>query len=364
MTEAPASITYESVVSRDSVRVALTISALRELEVKVADIINAYLCAPNTEKNWTVLGPEFGEDTGKKALIFRALYGQKSSGVSFRNHISDCLRHLGYTLCRVNADIWMKPAVPPGDGFRYYPYVLTYVDEILVMHNDAMTTLNQTNHFFKMNPESMGDLDIYLGGKLRLFMMNNGVERWSLLSSKCMQEAVRNGKIQWNVTYPGIKLPQRAATPFVKDYLPELNISEELNPEKANYYQSLIGIVRWMIELGRINMITEVSLFSFFLAIPRRGHLEALFHIFAYLDIKHNSRMIFDPTHPEIDMSDFKICNWKEFDGSATEALPPDAPLPLGKEVDFNLYFICTTLETIPRDNLILVTSSSYTALQ
>ena len=89
MTEAPASITYESVVSRDSVRVALTISDLRELEVKVADIINAYLCAPNTEKNWTVLGPEFGDDTGKKAFIVRALYGQKSSGASFRNHISD-----------------------------------------------------------------------------------------------------------------------------------------------------------------------------------------------------------------------------------------------------------------------------------
>ena len=95
----------------------------------------------------------------------------------------------------------------------------------------------------------------------------------------------------------------------MKDYLPELDISEKLNPEEANYYKSLIGIVRWMIELGRIDMVTEVLLLSSFLAIPRLGHLEAVFFIFAYLDNKHNARMIFDPTYPEIEMSDFKEQN-------------------------------------------------------
>ena len=125
MTEAPAFITYASVVSRYSVCIALTITALRDLEVKAADTMNAYLYAPNTEKNWTVIGPEFGDDTGKKAFIVRALYGQKSSGASFRNHVSDCLLHLGYALCRADAGICMKPGVRPGGGFRYYLYVLT-----------------------------------------------------------------------------------------------------------------------------------------------------------------------------------------------------------------------------------------------
>ena len=48
--------------------------------------------------------------------------------------------------------------------------------------------------------------------------------------------------------------------------------------------------------------------------------------------------MVFDPTYPEIDMSNFKTCNWKEFYGSDTEDLPPDAPIPLGKEVDLRIY--------------------------
>ena len=84
-------------------------------------------------------------------------------------------------------------------------------------------------------------------------------------------------------------------------------------------------------------MITEVSLLSSFLASPRRGHLEAVYHNFLYLDNRHNASMVFDPLYPDIDMINFKTCNWKEFYGPATEALPPDAPPPLRKEVDLRL---------------------------
>lgn len=60
-----ATVTYASVVSRESVRIALTIAALNDLEVKTADIENAYLTAPVGEKIWCTLGPEFGSDAGK-----------------------------------------------------------------------------------------------------------------------------------------------------------------------------------------------------------------------------------------------------------------------------------------------------------
>jgi hypothetical protein len=49
-TEAPATLTYASVVSRESVRMVLTMAALNDLEVKAADIQNAYLTAPVSEK--------------------------------------------------------------------------------------------------------------------------------------------------------------------------------------------------------------------------------------------------------------------------------------------------------------------------
>jgi hypothetical protein len=74
VTDPPSIITYASVVLRESVRIALLIAALNDLDVMGADISNAYLTAPTTEKVWTVLGSEWGADAGRRAIIVRALY--------------------------------------------------------------------------------------------------------------------------------------------------------------------------------------------------------------------------------------------------------------------------------------------------
>ena len=68
-------VTYSSVVMRDIVHIALTMAALHDLVVKAADILSAYMMAFNREKIWTVLGPEFGDNTCKSVIIIRALYG-------------------------------------------------------------------------------------------------------------------------------------------------------------------------------------------------------------------------------------------------------------------------------------------------
>ena len=62
------------------VRIALMVASLNDLEIKTADIENAYLTAPIGEKILCTLGPEFGEDAGKRAIIVRALYSLKSAG--------------------------------------------------------------------------------------------------------------------------------------------------------------------------------------------------------------------------------------------------------------------------------------------
>jgi hypothetical protein len=79
-TKAPATLTYASVVSRETVRIALLIAALNDVDIWAADVLNAYITAPCREKIWTTLGKVFGDDCGKKAIVVRALYGLKSSG--------------------------------------------------------------------------------------------------------------------------------------------------------------------------------------------------------------------------------------------------------------------------------------------
>ena len=130
-TEPPATATYSSVVTRESVRIAFLVAALNDLEIKCCNILNAYLNAPCLEQIWTQAGREFGDaDKGSCMVIVRALYGLQSSGKSWSLMISWTMRDMGFTSCKADADLWLRAAVKP-DGTKYYEYVLVYVDEIL-----------------------------------------------------------------------------------------------------------------------------------------------------------------------------------------------------------------------------------------
>ena len=159
MEEAPATLTKVSVVSHESVRIALTLVALNNIEVKTADTKNAYLKAPVSDQIWTVLGLEFGSDAGKRAIIVRALYGLKSAGASFRNHRADCMRHLRWMPCEADRDVLMKAETRPSDGHTYFAYALLYVDDIFLVHHYAMVALISIDKYFNMKEGSMGDPD-------------------------------------------------------------------------------------------------------------------------------------------------------------------------------------------------------------
>ena len=133
-------------------------------------------------------------------------------------------------------------------------------------------------------------------------------------------------------------LPKHAATPVVAGYRPEIDPTPELDQRKQNYYQGLIGVLRWICELGRLDIMMPVSLFSRYLAQAREGHLNQVFHIFAYLKQYNRSKIVFDDSLPEIDESRFHICDWTEFYPDAKEKLPPDMPEPRGKTVQLTCF--------------------------
>jgi hypothetical protein len=92
------------------------------------------------------------------------------------------------------------------------------------------------------------------------------------------------------------------------------------------------------VELGCIDIITEVSMVSTYLYLPHEGHLEAIFHVFAYLGLHHNARVVFDTTYPAVDMGTFIKTDWKSMYGDVKEIIPSDAPVPGGNEVDLSLF--------------------------
>ncbi len=86
-----------------------------------------------------------------------------------------------------------------------------------------------------------------------------------------------------------------------------------LEPDVAKFYMQLIGILRWMCELGQINFCTKISILSSYSAMPCEGHLETALHVLSFLKLKRNSRLIFDLMETDVGKSDFVECDWHEF---------------------------------------------------
>ena len=91
LTDPPSSMTYASVVGRETVRIAFLLAALNILKVLAGDIQNVYLNAYTKKKIHFRADNEWKSNKGRVIVITRALYGLKSSALMWRNHLADIL---------------------------------------------------------------------------------------------------------------------------------------------------------------------------------------------------------------------------------------------------------------------------------
>ena len=190
--------------------------------------------------------------------------------------------------------------------------MLLYVDDCLAISHDAMSVLKRLDNFFQMKPGSIGDLDIYLGAKLREVTLDNRVKCWSMSSAKYVKDDIRNVEEYIEENLDGMKLKKKASLSWPRNYAIENDESPELPPELASYYQHLIGILHWIVELGHVDIITEVLLLASQMVMARKGHLDAELHVVAHLKARPNARLVFDPTYQDIDLSLFKEHDWTQ----------------------------------------------------
>src|SRR5512136_2745304 len=79
--------------------------------------------------------------------------------------------------------------------------------------------------------------------------------------------------------------------------------------------------------------MVAVSMLSRYIVSPCEGHLQQVFHLFAYLKHHKRSKMVFDDSEPVFDESAFQTCDWSEFYPDAEEAIPHNAPEARGNGV-------------------------------
>ena len=107
--------------------------------------------------------------------------------------------YLGYESCKADPDVWIKE-LNNKNGTAYYGYVLLYVDDALCINENATAELLKLDSYFKMKPGSIGDPEIYLGGKLTHVEVENPDNdeislAWGLSPTKYVQVAINNVRI-------------------------------------------------------------------------------------------------------------------------------------------------------------------------
>ena len=89
-----------------------------------------------------------------------------------------------------------------------------------------------------MKDDNIEEPTLYLGTDIgKFYFEGDSKPRWSLSSTKYTAKAVAAVEQELGTEKYGYKyLPKSASSPLSHDYRPEIDISEELNPELQNYY--------------------------------------------------------------------------------------------------------------------------------
>ena len=228
----------------------------------------------------------------------------------------------------------MRPKTKP-DGFQYWSYILVYTDDLLVVDHEPKVVMDYMASRYTLKPGSVKEPEFYLGTQVTKFRIDGADDpdkpRWAMSSEAYIKQAVAD--VETELAKVDKCLPTRVTTPVSQGYRPEVDQSRELDAQRGQYYQSLIGVLRWICELGRLDIMVPVSMLSRYVVSPREGHLQQVFHIFAYMKHHKRSRMVIDDIEPVFDESSFKVCDWSDFYPDAEEAIPHDAPMVRGNGV-------------------------------
>jgi hypothetical protein len=145
--------------------------------------------------------------------------------------------------------------------------------------------------------------------------------------------------VQGNLHKHNIKLNSiRSDVPVTPGYHPEVDTYDTLDADATNLYQTYVGILRWCIKLGIIDICNALGKLSSFLACPRIGHMESVLQVFSYLSKHSQSKRVLDLIARDWSDHDWSHPDWRSFNPGTVEQLSHDMPLPLGKPIQMNKF--------------------------
>jgi hypothetical protein len=143
------------------------LSELNGLDLWATDIGNAYLEVKTSELLYIIAGPEFGDLERHMLIIYKALYGLRSSGLRWHE-----------------PDIWMRRVN------NHYAYIAMYVDDLAISSKDpkAITDTLMNKYNFKL--KGTGEIEYHLG----MLFHRNGQNELCISPQRYIEKMVNNYK--------------------------------------------------------------------------------------------------------------------------------------------------------------------------
>ena len=135
------------------------LAKLNNLEIWGAHIGNAYLESKTKEKLYIVAGPEIEELEGHILVIYKELYGLKSSGLRWYQKIHDIMLDMGISPSKADPCVWPRKA----KCATKYKYVAIDVDDLLIAFDCASEFIYTLKRKHNLKIKGEGPLKYHLG---------------------------------------------------------------------------------------------------------------------------------------------------------------------------------------------------------
>ena len=221
--------------------------------------------------------------------------------------------------------------------------MVVYVDDVICVSEAPDHWINLLASRYRLR--EIGPPKRFLGSDIRckeyVDEFGNQAMCWAFGSDTYVKDACALAEAQMKqngITYPSTRR-HRSSSPFsAQSYRPELDTTDFCDSRLTTMFQNLIGVLCWIVELGRIDIQLETSLLSQYLAQPRMGHLEQACNIFRYLKKVNSVYVVMDPTPCEVDWVGEQgevhprecVMYMKELYPDSIDNLPHDMPEALG----------------------------------
>jgi hypothetical protein len=179
-----------------------------------------------------------------------------------------------------------------------------------------------------LKPNSSGPPTHYLVAYISRYTLPEDPDKpkWYMSTEKYVEEANRYVHSLLKL-YKLTRLKIKAPSVVSSGYILEMDALELCASKLVYYYQQKIGVLHWAVELGRMNICAEVSMLASYTAAARAERINAMLHIFAFLQHHPRSKEIFDNGYPVIEATHDE--DWSELYPDAKEEIPPNVPKAL-----------------------------------